>query len=204
VACFTPSAASSAGAERLALGIEDGAAETLEQPGDILADGAKADDADRLAREHEGLARQMSGGPMPLLQLGMAEADIAQRREHQSEREFGDRHGVAAGGAGDLDAELLRRGDVDIVDADAPFMEQLQLLRGAQHIGGNADLAGDGVVGLGDDLLHVLVAARRAVGQHETGRQQRAQLHGAVGRGHVEQNDGFGHGQGSGRRRVRW
>ena len=53
------------------------------------------------------------------------------------------------------------------------------LRRGAQHLAADADLAGDGVVGVGDDLLHVIVAARGAVGEHEARRQQRAQPVGA-------------------------
>ena len=54
--------------------------------------------------------------------------------------------------------------------------------RGAQHVAADADLAGDGVVGLGDDLLEMLIAARGAMGEDEAGRQQRAQALGAGSR----------------------
>ena len=124
----------------------------------------------------------------------MAVADIAQRREHQPDREFGDGEGVATGGARDPDAELLRRSRIDVVDADAPFVQQLQLFGGAQHLAGDGDLAGDGIVCVGDDLFHVLVTARGAMGQDEARRQQRAQLVGALGGGQVEEDDGLGHG----------
>ena len=64
--------------------------------------------------------------------------------------------------------------DVEVVDADAPFVQQFQLRRRAQHVAADADLAGDREVGIADDLFQVFVTARGAVRQHEVRRQEGA------------------------------
>ena len=60
--------------------------------------------------------------PFALLELGIAKRDAAQRGEDQADCELGHRHRVAACRARNLDTALARSCEVEIVDADAPFM----------------------------------------------------------------------------------
>ena len=83
--------------------------------------------------------------------------------------------------------------DVDVVDADAPLVQQLQPACRAQHIAADTDLTRDRKVGIADDLLQMLVAARRAVRQYKVRRQEVPQMLGPLRGGEIEQHDGVRH-----------
>src|SRR5262249_16305207 len=103
------------------------------------------------------------------------------------------RNRVASRSAGDLDAALARRLEIEIVNADAPLVQQLQLARGAQHVAAHRNLAGDGVVGVGDQGLHGVVAGYGPTTETHFGRHQRANLLGACRGHHIKDNDLFAH-----------
>ena len=101
---------------------DDFAAEGLAQAAGVLADRARADDADGLAPKlgaHQavlGLARAAA-----LLHL----RHVAQQREHHAQRQL--RHGLGGitGGVGNLHAHLLGGGKVHMVHAREGDVDEL-------------------------------------------------------------------------------
>ena len=59
-------------------------------------------------------------------QRALGDADVAREREQQRERVLGGRDDVRLGGVADDDARRGRRGDVDVVDADARAADHAQ------------------------------------------------------------------------------
>ena len=179
--------------QRGALVVEDGAAEAAQQPGDILADGAEADDADGLAAEHVAGLGQLRGAPLVVLQRVMAPGQVAQQADHQAEGEFGDRHRIAAGGARHDHALGAGGVEIEIVDADTPFVQQPGARRRRQQGGVDGDLAGDDEIRLGDDLLQMRgVAVLRMLELHAL-RQQPAHAGRGLGGDRIEHDDLAGH-----------
>ena len=124
--------------ERSALGIEDRAAEALQEPRDIAADGSEADDADGLARQHEGLVGSRPPRQSPFFSSAWPKA---------MQRSAANIRPIVNSATGMALLPVVRatfmpqraRGlEIEIVDADAPFVQQLEPSRRAQHLAADA------------------------------------------------------------------
>ena len=102
-------------------------AEGLGAAGDLKADAAEADDAERFAAELGALQRLLV--PLAGVHGGVGAGDGAGHGDHEAERELGDGDGVGAGGVHDDDAAARGFGGVDVVDADAGAADDAELRR---------------------------------------------------------------------------
>jgi hypothetical protein len=84
---------------------------------DELADAPEPEDPQRLAAQLG--AAEVLALPAPGGQRAVRLRDVARQRQQQRERVLGRRDDVRARRVDDDDAALGRRGDVDVVDADA-------------------------------------------------------------------------------------
>ncbi len=119
----------------------------------------------------------------------MALRDPPLRRQHQPDRELGHRHRIAAGRARHLDAERARRIEREIVDAHAPFVQQLQLAPSPQHLLAHRDVARDGEIGIGNDLLLMGEIARGGGADLEPRGQQGRDARHPIRRERIEKDD---------------
>ena len=89
---------------------------------------------------------------------------MAHAGDGQSEGEFRHRQCIAAGGA--CDGQPQRPGglEVEIIDADTPFVQQFEPFARPHQRGRHRDLTGDGVVGFRDDRPLMRLVARLAPG----------------------------------------
>ena len=93
-------------------------------PGDLLADPAEAEDAERLAGELDPApARALPGS---LLQRGVRLRDVARERDQQADRLLGRRDDRRVGRVRDDDPAAGGGIHVDVVDADAGPADHLQ------------------------------------------------------------------------------
>ena len=124
-----------------------------------LADAAEADDPDRLALKLDAGDLAV---PLPRPHRGVGLGHPAGEREEQREGVLGGRHQVGRGRVDDQDAELGRGGHVDVVDADAGAPHHLELLAGAEQLGGGlGGAAHDQGVEVGEDLGQARALLRR-------------------------------------------
>ena len=124
----------------------------------------------------------------------MAVGQVAQRGDHEAERELRDRNGVASGRPRDRNPASACGLEIEVVDPDSPLVQEFETSRRAQHIAVHADLSGDCVIGVGDDLLEVFVSARRSMREnHSFGEQLAQPLRRGLADG-IENNDRFCHG----------
>ncbi len=126
--------------------------EGLSAPGHLLADTAEPDDPEGLALElgaHESLAVPFLG-----LERAVGRRDVARQRQEQGEGVLGGREQVGRRRVDHQDAELGRRVDVDVVDADAGAADDPEpRMTGGEHVGSHLGAAShhQGVVAA-DDL----------------------------------------------------
>ena len=126
-----------------------------------LADAAHPDDAKALAPD----AMAQHPGRRPSVPLAVLEdfqpfSEPPRHREDQRHRHVGGVFGQHARGIGDDDAALMRRDNVDIVDAVAEIGDQLEPAPGLlDHLG--VDLVGD--------CRHQHVGALRGLGEFSLG-----------------------------------
>ena len=114
--------------------------------GDLAADAAEADDAERLAGDLG--AEELVAVPLAGLHGGVGGGDVAGQGEQQGDGVLGGRDGVAARGVHDDDAPARGGGDVDVVDADAGADDAAELAGIVEQVGGEAGAgADDGAVG---------------------------------------------------------
>ena len=114
--------------------------------GDLAADAAQADDAERLAGDLR--ADELVAVPLAGLHRRVGGRDVAGEGEQQGDGVLGGRDGVAARGVHDDDALARGGGDVDVVDADAGADDAAELAGVVEQLGGDAGAgADDGPVG---------------------------------------------------------
>ena len=106
--------------------------------GDQDADPAEPDDADGLVGDLD--AHELRPLPRPLAQGRVGGGDLPGRGEQQRDGVLGGADDVRRRRVDDHDAALGRRGDVDVVQADAGAGDHLQVRRGGQGLG--VDLGG--------------------------------------------------------------
>jgi hypothetical protein len=98
-----------------------------------------ADEADDAATQFAAaLDRPGVERPAPARPAGAVKAgEVAQRRQHQHDRRFGDRWRVGPRHVGDGDAARPRRREVDRVDPDPQLLDQPQFWRRGDDFGGH-------------------------------------------------------------------
>ena len=126
-------------------------------PGDLLADPAEAEDAERLAGELDPApARAL---PAALLQRRVGLRDVARERDQQADRLLGGRDDRRVGRVRDDDPAARGGVDVDVVDADAGAADHLQPVGALDQVGGQLRRrADDDRVVVADGLGEVGVA----------------------------------------------
>ena len=112
---------------------DDVHAEPDRAAGDLLADPAEAEHAERLALELD--AAPPGALPAMLLQGGMGLRDVARERDHQADGLLGGRDDGRLGRVRDDDPAPRRRLDVDVVDTDAGAPDHLQVGRELDQLG---------------------------------------------------------------------
>jgi len=109
--------------------------------GDLLADAAEADDAQRLPVELR--AEIVALGPLAVLEAAVGLRDRARRGEDHADGVLGGRTDVRIRRVGDDDAVVGCRVDVDVVDADAGASDDDHVLGRVEHslvhVGAGAD-----------------------------------------------------------------
>src|SRR5207253_3424337 len=109
--------------------------------GDLAADAAQADHAERLAGQLG--ADELVAVPAAGLHAGVGRGDVPGQGQEQRDGVLGGGDGVAAGRVHDDDALAGGGGDVDVVDADAGPDDGPELARIFQHRGGDARAGAD-------------------------------------------------------------
>ena len=104
--------------------------------GDLAADAAQADDAERLAGELR--ADELAALPLAGWTAGVGGGDVAGQGHEQGDGLLGGADGVAAGRVHDDDALARGGGDVDVVHADAGADDGPQLAGVFEQVGGDA------------------------------------------------------------------
>ena len=99
----------------------------LRQPRDLLADGAEADDAERLVVQLVHARRRPVAAPAPAGHAGMLPDHFAADREHQHQRVLGHRDRVRAAIVRERHFRAPRGLEVDIVVAGAEQLHQPEL-----------------------------------------------------------------------------
>ena len=102
--------------------------------GDLLADPAEAEHAERLPLELD--AAPLRPLPAALLERGVRLRDVARERDHQPDGLLGGRDDRRLRCVRDDDAASRRGLDVDVVDADAGAPDHLQVRRALDQVGG--------------------------------------------------------------------
>ena len=129
-------------------------------PGDLPADPAEAEHAERLVGELD--PAPLRALPPPLRQRRVGLRDVAREREQQPDRVLGGRDDVRLGRVRDDDPAPRRGVDVDVVDPDAGAPDHLQLRGARDHVGGDLRRrADDQRVVAADDLVERRVRGRR-------------------------------------------
>ena len=132
---------------------DDAHAETERAPGDLLADPAEAEHAERLAAKLDaGVGAAL---PAPLLQRRVRLRDVARERDEQAD-------GVLGGGddgrlrcVRDNDPAPRRRLDIDVVDPDAGAADHLEAVCARDQVGSELRLRpDDDRVVAADDVLN--------------------------------------------------
>ena len=137
---------------------QDVHAEALRARRDELADAPEAEDPERLV--HHLDAGELRALPLARCQARVRLRNVARQREQQRHRVLGGGDDVRLRRVGDDDPALGRRGNVDVVHADAGPADHLELLRPLDQLGGDLRRrADDQRVVLGDALGDVAVAA---------------------------------------------
>ena len=136
---------------------DDSHAEPERPPGDLAADPAEAEHAERLVGELDAApARAL---PAALLQRRVRLRDVAGERDEQPDRVLGRRDDGRVGCVGDDDSPPRRRVQVDVVDPDPGPPDHLQPLGPLDHRRGQLRRrADDDRVVAADDLLERRVA----------------------------------------------
>src|SRR5581483_2131754 len=106
---------------------------------DLRANLAEADDAQRLAAQLD--ADEAGAVPLAGPERGIGVRDVAREREHERDGVLGGGDRVPERRIDDDHAALGRRGEVDIVDADAGTADDVQLLRCREDLARHLRLA---------------------------------------------------------------
>jgi hypothetical protein len=128
---------------------DDVHAEGVGAAGDLLADAAEADEAERLAADL--LAQEFLFLPLALLHRGVGGGQVAGQCQYLSHRELGDADAVGTGSVHDDDAAGAGGRDVDVVDPGAGAGDGTQSRRrGDDRRGDLGGAADDDRIGSGD------------------------------------------------------
>ena len=109
--------------------IDDLDFEALQALGDVLADIAEAENADRLAGQLAAERTQLGVDPFARAHAAVGHRDAPQRAQDQQHGVLGHSARVRTCGDRHRNTLSLRAFQVDLVDADAPFVNQPQLRR---------------------------------------------------------------------------
>ena len=154
-------------------------AQRFRQHRKLRADGAIADDAQRLAADLVGMAGRFQ--PAAAVRHGVFFGYAAHQQNRLGQHQLGHRAGIGKRRVEHRDAPLARRGQVHLVGADAKAAHRSEAVGVAQHLGGElgaradahkmrvGDLGLELVVGQGAGQAFDLAVARRA--QHVDGRR---------------------------------
>jgi hypothetical protein len=104
---------------------------------DIAANIAETQDTDRFARKLAAEGAQFGIDPLALAHRLVCECQPPQRGQDEHDRMFGHRAGIGAGRNRHVDTLPLGAFEIDLVDADAPFVDEPELWRFLQQLLGD-------------------------------------------------------------------